>query len=392
MGRRRLDAHQAVLIDRLLVLLSVGLGLWRDVGFEQRSIRLFALPVWVYAAVQIAGGLLLLARRSHPVAVTAGQAALCLLSPTQAAYVAAYSLGVHARRSSAAMVAGVALLLGWILGARLWELTDPITGPVVLVCAALVGLWIRARRDLVDSLVDRAERAEREQQMRTELALAADRSRLAREMHDEVGHWLSMVVLRASVLEVATTVPDDRAAAVEIQEHGRGALRALASMLDLLRSGDPDAAPRAPARSVAPVDEDLGELVARARSAGLRVEVDSQGEPGQAPAATARTVLRVVQEGLTNAARHAPGSDVRVVLSHRREDTTVELANSAPEAGGPVWAGPDTRGSGSVGPRAGLRGLRERVELVGGCMTTTSRDDGGFVLRVTVPVDPPVSS
>ncbi|MGI5500526.1 sensor histidine kinase [Lentzea sp. CA-135723] len=192
---------------------------------------------------------------------------------------------------------------------------------------------------------------------RTEVEAAhlRERTRIAHEVHDSLGHELSLLALQAGALEMTLPAEHQRAAA-QLRETASNVTERLAALVFLLRDGEP------------PALTNLRDLVDRATAAGLRVEFTADGE---APSTVERTVHRIVQEGLTNAAKHAPGSEVRVKVTSAGGSTVVEIGN---DAGG-------RRGAGSG---LGLVALTERVRIAGGTLRT-SRHDGRFELVATVP-------
>ncbi len=246
------------------------------------------------------------------------------------------------------------------------------TGIVALVLPTVAGLWIGTRRQLIDRLKERAERLEREQHMMAEQAITAERTRIAREMHDVVAHRVSLMVLHAGGLEVSAT--DDRTieAAGLIRTTGREALTELRGILGVLREGSGDVAPTAPQ----PVLDDLDRLLFEWRGAGMRVSRQESGQRLRAPVQVQRTAFRVVQEALTNAAKHATGAVVRVRLRHAPRVLEVEVAN------GPASAPLHPPPSGGYG----LIGLGERVALVGGRISAGPCPDGGWRVRAILPV------
>ncbi|MGW8436850.1 sensor histidine kinase [Nocardiopsis sp. NPDC055879] len=245
------------------------------------------------------------------------------------------------------------------------------TATFILVLPTIAGLWIGTRRELVERLRERAERLEREQHMMAEQAITAERTRIAREMHDVVAHRVSLMVLHAGGLEVSSVDERTERAAGLIRTTGREALTELRGILGVLREEEGQAAPTAPQ----PVLADVAGLVAQWRGAGMDVECEHAGEGGESPLAVQRTAFRVVQEALTNAAKHATGARVRVWLRHGVDRLEVEVAN------GPV------PGVVPPSPRSGygLTGLRERVALAGGEISAGPCPDGGWRLRAILP-------
>ncbi|WP_017581122.1 sensor histidine kinase [Nocardiopsis valliformis] len=241
-----------------------------------------------------------------------------------------------------------------------------------LVVPTIAGLWIGTRRQLIDRLQERAERLEREQHMMAEQAIGAERTRIAREMHDVVAHRVSLMVLHAGGLEVSATEPRTVEAAGLIRTTGREALAELRGILGVLRDDGTDAAPTAPQ----PVLDDLERLINEWRGAGMRVDREETGTVRPLPTAVQRTAFRIVQEGLTNAAKHATGAAVQVWLHHGEDRLEVEVVNDP--VTGPVHAPPRSG--------YGLTGLRERVVLAGGELSAGACPDGGWRMRAILPV------
>jgi signal transduction histidine kinase len=187
---------------------------------------------------------------------------------------------------------------------------------------ALYGLWVAQRRQLVLSLRERAEQAERERDLRAASAIAEERTRIARELHDVVAHRVSQIAVQAGALAVSS---DGRAAEVAegIRGTSRTALEEMRELLGVLRRGY-DAAPLHPA----PTLDGLRQIVDEAVAEGQRVRA---GIPAELPAvagSTGRAVYRLVQESLTNAAKHAPGAEVDVTVGFDERELTVSVRNA----------------------------------------------------------------
>lgn len=247
-------------------------------------------------------------------------------------------------------------------------------GLVYLAVAIAVGSSVGADRERLATLRDRAETAEREQLARVAAARAAERTRIAREMHDVLAHRISLVSMHAGALTFRDDLPREQQLAVArtIEENAHLALRDLRDVLGVLRAegGSPSGEPERPQPGFA----DLGHLVEEARAAGATVTVeDATADP--VPATLGRTVYRVVQESLTNARKHAPGTHVTVTVSGSPgADLTVVVANPTP-----------VRPPGAVpGSGLGLLGLAERVDLLGGTLTSGA-DRDRFVVRASLP-------
>ncbi|WP_440104603.1 sensor histidine kinase [Streptosporangium sp. H16] len=248
-----------------------------------------------------------------------------------------------------------------------------VTGTAVLGGLTVFGLYLRGRRDLAVSRREAALAAEREQLQRIERAKLAERAKIAHEMHDVLAHRISLLSMLAGGLAYRTdlTAEETRRVALAIQENAHQSLNELRTVLGALRSGGVLEAPEAPQPTLAHVDALFDEV----RAAGQRVEVDDTvGDRELLPAQTGRHAYRIVQEALTNARKHAPGSRVTAELGGRPGDgLRIRVSNPAP-SGTP--AGP--------GGRLGLVGLAERTRMVGGTISHAVRD-GHFVLDARLP-------
>jgi signal transduction histidine kinase len=278
------------------------------------------------------------------------------------------------RRSTWVLVAVIT-----VLATRPWDpswTTVPL-GLLYTAVPALAGRYLAARRTLLAGLRDKAERTEREQQLLAEQARAEERARLATEMHDVVTHRVSLMVLQAGALEVTATDQAVRRAADALRVAGMQALDELRELVGVFGRAPDGASP--PVGPPAPRRE-LRELVDASRAAGVPVQLVQDGPEDAAPPVVLRTAHRVVQEALTNVHKHAPGGQVRVEVHYRADAVTLSVCNTAP----PVPPDPALAGSGSG---SGLRGLRERVEVIGGALHAAPRADGGFEVRAELPVE-----
>ncbi|TCP56816.1 signal transduction histidine kinase [Tamaricihabitans halophyticus] len=247
-----------------------------------------------------------------------------------------------------------------------------LAGPVLAAGTAVaIGAAIGARRVELRSLRDRAESAEREQAARAAQAKAVERNRIAREMHDVLAHRISLVAMQAGVLDHRgdLTAEENRVLVRGIAEGAHQALEELRDVLGVLRSNaDRPEAPQ-------PCIDQIPELVADASASGMDIELTDtvQGRPSSA---LGRTCYRIVQEGLTNAAKHAPGSRVRITVDGRAGDKLhVGVRNSPPSA---PTSQPPTSGF-------GLHGLAERVALAGGELDHQATAEHGYLLTAQLP-------
>ncbi|MFK4084806.1 sensor histidine kinase [Kribbella sp. NPDC020789] len=237
------------------------------------------------------------------------------------------------------------------------------------------GMYVGARRDLLASLRERADRAESDQSRRVQQAQATERTRIAREMHDALAHRLSLVALHAGALQYCRDLSDDQvaAAAAITRQSAHDALHDLHEILGVLRTADPGTPPERPQ----PTLSDLPALIQEATGAGTRVRVVNQvGDLAGAPDAIGRSAYRMIQEGLTNARKHAPDTMVDVTLSGRPGSRLVLEIRNPLRVGAAVRTTP---GSG-----LGLLGLTERAELMGGHLEHLS-SGGNFMIRAWLP-------
>ncbi|RNL84737.1 sensor histidine kinase [Halostreptopolyspora alba] len=273
---------------------------------------------------------------------------------------------------SAVMVAGTVAATATIT-ASVWVVVLPVWIVVFIALPLTLGLWMGTRRELIENLRERTARLERERDLEAQNAIAAERTRIAREMHDVVAHRVSLMVLHAGGLEVSAADEHTEHTAAFIRGTGREALAELREILGVLRDHT-DGAATAPQPAVT----DLPRLVEDWRSTGATVDRRVRGTERPLPAQVERTVYRVAQEALTNAAKHAPGAHVTVELEYGEADVRVVVANGPPPSVGPA---PAEQPSG----RHGLAGLRERLNLVGGGLVVGPRPDGGWRVRATLP-------
>jgi len=243
---------------------------------------------------------------------------------------------------------------------------------IVFAVAWTVGFGIGGKFREVDEAKERAERAEREREERARRAVADERARIARELHDVIGHSVSVMTVQSSAVR-RLLEPDqekERAALLVVERTGREALAEMRRMVGVLRRPE-----EAPALAPQPSLEQLERLVEQARDAGLPVELRIEGAPKQLPTGVDLTAYRLVQEGLTNAIKHARAQRAEVVV--RYSDGHVELTVSDDGPGG---------GDGDKGGH-GLVGMRERVSVYGGELEAGPRPEGGYRLRARLPVE-----
>ncbi len=337
---------------------------------------------WLDIALAVPAYALVFFRRRWPMTVAIVLAVLATVSGLAAgpATLAAASVATHRRWWQVIVVGAVNLVSAQIFAVV--EPTGPPEDPYLLVLvinltflASLLGwgMYVGSRRELVWTLRQRAERAEAEQELRVAQARGNERARIAREMHDVLAHRISQISMHAGALAFREdlTAAEMRTSAQVIQEKAHEALTDLRGVLGVLRD---DAGERLDAPQ--PTYDDLPRLVDDAREAGLDLEYADHldGDSGEVPDVVGRTLYRIVQEGITNARKHAPGARLSILVSGSPDDGIDILLRN------PVGFGPTaTPGSG-----LGLVGLTERAELRGGRIEH-HRDGSTFVLHGWIP-------
>ncbi|MCZ0986432.1 sensor histidine kinase [Streptomyces diastatochromogenes] len=398
--RQRLDRRHPWLLDTAVVLLVVAISLpdllWGNgtSPFGDKDAR-DQLPSGVLFAFVAALVLPLWWRRRAP-AVTYFVIALVSL--------AQWSLGIWLPAGVGALIAlytlarnGSLRVLGWAVALTVVELLlavfvlvpvdHPLLGSFFLLGtmtgAAAIGLTLRIRGMYMEALEDRARRLEIEQDQRVRLTAAAERSRVAREMHDIVGHNLSVMV---SVADGAATLATNRgersAEALRVLgDTGRQAMSELRRVLGVLREEQDDERMLSPQPGIA----DLDPLVARVRAAGLTVTYRTVGELGTLSSGLQLTVYRIVQESLTNALKHAgTGASAEVTIAVEAGEVRIRVADTGVPPGTPPRAKPRTRND---DPGHGLVGIRQRAAMYGGTVIIGPRDTGhGWLVDVVLDV------
>jgi signal transduction histidine kinase len=324
-------------------------------------------------------------RRRYPtgVAVVALVATTFSLLAGVAALVALFNAAVRASPRALAWIFALSLVSNAIYplvysGGRVGGYWGTFALCVLVMAVAIGwGLFARTRRELVASLHERARRLEAEQLLRVEQARDAERRRIAREMHDVLGHRLSLLSLHAGALEFRRDAsPEEVAeAAGVIRASGQAALEELRAVIGLLREQHDGASLEVPQPTLAQIPDLLDE----SRAAGMDIRCEQRAATDAVPSAVGRAAFRVLQEALTNARKHAPGAPVAVRLDPGPplmlevvNDPASELLDDEP----PLGAG------------LGLVGLAERVALADGSLEHGEDAAGRFVVRATLPWTP----
>jgi signal transduction histidine kinase len=304
--------------------------------------------------------------------------------------IAVYTVAAH-EPLAAALIAGGVYVVGMflsLLGASQSAGTTPelflaefLINLLALALAWTVGVTIRTRRAYVASLEARNTLLEREREDNARLAVALERGRIARELHDAVAHSVSVVVVQATAAE--RLVESDPGAAREAMENvasvGRDALAEMRRVLDVLR----DDGSAAEGRSPQPGIDELASLARKMEDAGLPVELSVQGTERTLPVAAALSAYRIVQEALTNTLRHAGPARARVILRYLPDALEVRITDNG--------AGAQPGETPIEGGGHGLIGMRERVALFGGELEAGPRPEGGYAVRARIPTTGPAS-
>jgi signal transduction histidine kinase len=386
-----------VMVDSALALVVASLGL-SVVGLVDLRVlpRVGALALVMAMCAPIA------LRRKYPVgafaAVIAAGGLEVLILPRPlgsdlAVLVVLYTLAAYRPRQVALPGLVVCLLGSAIAIAKwapehsirdLWTLGEVLAvfwGPAAV--AWLLGDMTRWRRSYYRELEERAARLERERDAQAQIAAAAERARIARELHDVVAHNVSVMVVQSDGASYALDSSPDKArdALAAISATGRQALAEMRSLLGVLRSASDAPAGVAAELEPQPGIEQLSGLLEQARLTGLPVSFTVEGVPRHLPQGTALTAYRVVQESLTNARKHG-GAGVTAMVTLRFCDDEVAI----------IVSDDGTAAKTADGLGHGLIGMRERVELFGGTVTAGPKPGGGFQVMVTLPVHPARSS
>lgn len=345
----------------------------------QAALASSSLELWRAGLVVLLGAALLLRHRRWrwllPVLLMANAAAMAL----SVLIIATYAFATRSQHRLLTLAVALLAVVTGALPTLLWMGVGPYVGMTGLVVVSLVvaasaatGMYTSTRRALLGQLQQRAEQAESGRTVAEEQARRAERTRIAREMHDIVAHKISLVALQAGALEVNPTLEREQVqqSAGLIRQTATTALSELREVLGVLR-GDGEEAPLAPQ----PTWEDVRRLVTTSKDAGIAVDLfDFIDDP--VPDPLARTAYRVVQEGLTNIHKHALHTRARVALiGEPGTELVIEVSNVLPKG----------FTTDLPGARMGLSGIETRVTHAGGTITSGPTDDGRFEVRAVIP-------
>jgi signal transduction histidine kinase len=363
---------------RLAVMLVTSAVVWLPIAEHEAEVS----ELWWTADVVlgIASYVLVHYRRRRPLTVAVALSLVGAVSGIAAgpAVLASVSLATHRRWRQIALVGVVGFAAAQVLSVIAATNDDPLW--LLLIANAVAtagmlgwGMYLGSRRELIWTLRSRVERAEAEQELRSARARDTERARIAREMHDVLAHRISQISMHAGALGFRQDLTADemRASATVIQQTAHEALTDLRGVLGVLRDRETGELMHAPQ----PTYADLVDLVEESRAAGARVEYDDHiACTEEVPDSVGRTLYRIVQEGITNAGKHAPGALLSIRVSGTPDEgVDIMLRN-------PIGFGPTT----TPGSGLGLVGLAERAELRGGHLTH-GRDGSTFVLHAWIP-------
>lgn len=345
------------------------------------------IPVATYLLLA-ASSIALLWRRSRPLTVLASTLAASLLwdvlaladGPSLAILISLYGVGRYIAEDRTNVLAVIAAMIVVTADDLLIEGEE---ASVVLLSLGLVfvawyaGRRVEGRREYLALLEERAEYLERERAAESKRAVADERTRIARELHDVVAHRVSMITVQAGAAQtVAGSDPDKAVRAMEaVEQEGREALEELRQILGVLRA-DGDQKDLVPMHGLA----DIEDLVTDMRGAGMKISLFNEGDLADVPAQVDLASYRIVQEALTNVVKHGgpdPKAEVRVRVGDGH--ITIEVIDSG------------TGGSTLPGSGHGLAGMRERATLLGGSFEAGPRSGGGFRLKARLPLTRAVS-
>jgi signal transduction histidine kinase len=295
-------------------------------------------------------------------------------SPFAGLLVAAYASGAYTSRRD-----------GWIGGGLIGAMTlamaisngEDVIGDALFIGGILFAVWgaamvVRSRQELARALAARTVELEHEREENAKLAVAEERARIARELHDVVAHNLAMMIMQAGGERrvIGDERPETSAVLETIEDTGRAAMAEMRRLLGMLRSADDELA-LAPQPSLRYLDD----LVVQVREAGMPVDLRIEGEPRPIAPGIDLSAYRIVQEALTNALKHAGPARARVTVRYGKHELDIEIAD-------------DGAGGANGGPGGhGLVGMRERVALFGGNLAAGQRLDGGYAVRARLPLE-----
>jgi signal transduction histidine kinase len=294
--------------------------------------------------------------------------------PGLAIFVLTFDIALHSKERIALATLVASAVVIWVSVSlqpgAVAVLATYIESELGILVAWLSGRNLRHRRARWAELAARAERLEREREEEARRAVAEERLRIARELHDVIAHSMSVIAVQSAVgNHVIDTQPTEaRQALAAIEATSRSALTEMRRLLGVLRQEGEPRGSLAPAPGLA----DLASLIGQVQDAGLRVWITVDGQRGPVPPGIDLSAYRIIQEALTNVIKHAAASSAQVTISYRPDSVTVEIT--------------DQGSSGPPGSGHGIIGMRERVAVFGGEFAAGPGPDGGFRVRACFPI------
>ncbi len=371
--------------DALIVLAAVEAAL--EVAFRYDALRSPRTPLWFTVPAVLLFVLSLLWYRRFPFAAPStlwvlgallsfvdGRLVVFAVAVNAAGIASAFLLGnlrdADKARIGLAVVAIASVIL--VYNDPNQTTSEFIFIPMLFVVTWLAGFALRAQTDQADAAEQRATQAERERESAARIAVAEERARIARELHDIVAHSVSVMVLQVGAirLKLPEAMAEDKDALRGVEETGRAALQEMRRLLGAMRDDGQDAelAPQ-------PGLENLDALVEGISRAGLPARLHVEGDAVPLPRAIDLSAYRIVQEALTNSLKHARASHADVTVRYRPDVVELEVTDDG------------VGGSTSDGLGHGLLGIRERVKIYGGTMNAGTAPGGGFILSASLPLD-----
>ena len=358
---------------------ALEVALRHDAALAPRTTLWFAVPALAIFVLP------LLARRRFPFAAAASVWLLAAALSFVDGRLVVFTVGAYAAGMASALLLGnlrddvqarfgLAVVLS---GALIVVYNDPnqAVGNLIFIPGLFAMVWIagfalRERTVQAEAAEERATHAEREREAAARIAVAEERARIARELHDIVAHAVSVMVLQVGAVrhQLPETLSQDRDALKGVEQAGRTALTEMRRLLGAMRHDgeDLELAPQ-------PSLDSLDSLLEGIHRAGLPVRLQVEGEPFALPPALDLSAYRIVQEGLTNALKHARASQAEVIVRYGSDELQIEVRDNGD--------GTSTEGMGH-----GLIGVRERVKIYGGEMTAGTDTGGGFILSTSLPL------
>jgi signal transduction histidine kinase len=371
-------------LDVLIVAAAIEAAI--EIAVSDDSPRAAQSPMWFALPAAVVVVLPLLARRRFPFAAPAALWLLAALLSFVDGRLIVSASGIYVAGTVAAFLLGslrdvVQARVGLgivVLSAVIVVYNDPLHTagefafiPLFFLVAWLAGFAVRERAEQAEAAEERAAAAEHERETAARIAVAEERARIARELHDVVAHAVSVMVLQVGAVRhgLPETLEEDRAALGRVEQAGRTALAEMRRLLGAMRSGDDELE-----LSPQPGLDGLESLVADVERAGLPVRLRIDGDRVALPRAIDLSAYRIVQEGLTNALKHAQAGSAEVDVRYTTEELRIEVRDDG------------RGGSTNDGLGHGLVGIRERVKIYGGDMTAGASPQGGFVLTARLPL------